>query len=556
MPNKTISRRARPRLNGALAALAGMTLAIAAAPRPARAQTSYLDNGVIRVGIDLDRGGAINYLSESGASASVVNIYDLGRYIQQSYYSGPDPFIPPGAVQHPSYEGWGWNPVQAGDVYNYRSQVIAASNDADTLYVKCIPKQWALLDVDSECTMEAWITLDANRVHVRNRLVNARLDLTRYSARHQELPAVYTVGTLYRLFTYTGNAPFTGDVLTQIQRKGPPWAYWNSTENWSALVDDDDWGLGVFVPGAVLSVGGFHGTLGWGGPTHSSTGYIAPLHTDLLDFDIVYEYEYTLILGDLLSDIRDYVYSQAPQPGPQHVFDRDRRHCVPRNLSDTSPPYSGFWRLTLDSGDPQVVLPPGLWQAADVPRIYIHCAHHTQNDQAEVFFAGADGSFSGDKRLPVTIIPDGKVRSYEVDLAAHPLYTGVITRLRFDPVHTQACGDLVDLYAITTDRVTSAPWAAVAPGPAPVISAVAPNPFNPQATISFFVPFETPVRLAIYDTSGRRVRTLLDGEVLSGSGEVVWDGRNDSGRPAGSGIYYCRLEAGRVTETGKLVLLK
>jgi len=183
---------------------------------PLSAQSIYLDNGIIRVEADRYNGGAINYLGVSGADTSLVNIRDLGRYIQQSYYSGPNPFIPEGAYQHPAYQGWGWNPVQAGDVYGYYSWTPEKSVQDDTIYVRCIPKQWALRNIDSECTMESWITLDSNRVHVRCRLTNARSDSTLYSGRHQELPALYTVGTLYRLFTYTGNQPFTGGALTQI----------------------------------------------------------------------------------------------------------------------------------------------------------------------------------------------------------------------------------------------------------------------------------------------------------------------------------------------------
>ncbi|MBD3180582.1 MAG: hypothetical protein GF417_13950, partial [Candidatus Latescibacteria bacterium] len=233
-----------------------IAMAAAFSPTPLPAQLLYLDNGIIRVEADRYDGGAINYLSKSGSDTSVVNIHDMGRYIQQSYYSGPNPFIPEGAWQHPAYDGWGWNPVQAGDVYGYYSWIPEKTVQNDTIYVRCIPKQWALRNVDSECTMESWITLDSNRVHVRCRLTNARSDSTLYSARHQELPALYTVGTLHRLFTYTGDQPYTGGALTQISNSGPPWQYWNSTECWSALVNDDDWGLGIYNPGAVQTVGG------------------------------------------------------------------------------------------------------------------------------------------------------------------------------------------------------------------------------------------------------------------------------------------------------------
>jgi flagellar hook assembly protein FlgD len=83
-----------------------------------------------------------------------------------------------------------------------------------------------------------------------------------------------------------------------------------------------------------------------------------------------------------------------------------------------------------------------------------------------------------------------------------------------------------------------------------------PNPFNPATTISFFVPSEAPVWLIIYDTVGRRIRTLIEGEVLVGSGEVIWDGRSDEGRLVSSGIYFCHIEVGKDSESRKLVLMR
>ncbi len=532
-------------------------LLLACSSVPALPQITYLDNGVIMVGVDLARGGAISYLSEHGSGSSVVNIHDLGRYVQQSYYSGPDPFIPPGATQHPAYAGWGWNPVQAGDVYGYTSAVIDSHNDGSTIYARSIPKQWALRNVDSECTMEVWVTLEENRVHVRNRLVNARSDTIRYSGRHQELPAIYTVGTLYRLFTYTGTAPFTGDDLTQIHNSGPPWAYWHSTENWSALVDNNDWGLGVFLPGATLTVGGFAGSPGWGWPTSSNTGYISPLHTDFIDHDIVYEYEYTLILGDLHGDIRSYVYANAPGPGPHLVFHQDRRHCLPRHLSDASPPFEGLWRLILDQHDPQVVLPPGLWNASDVPAIFIQGAFNTATDQAEVFFALEDGAFSGDKRVQFTVIPDGQVRTFQVDLHSHPLYSGAVTKLRFDPIITSTPGDIVDLYSITTMDPASVPGVPHGTGSLIGIEAEAcrPNPFLQNTRIRYHLESPAQIDLRIYDIAGRLVRTLARRtEVRAGPHEMLWDGLDTSGRPTAAGQYFFRLETAEGASAGGKVI--
>jgi hypothetical protein len=515
-----------------------------------------LDNDTLRVAVDLARGGAISQLGAAGSTESVVNVRDLGRYIQQSYYSGPDPYVPEGAVQHPAYAGWGWNPVQAGDVYGYPSTVLEASNDGATLHTRCIPQQWALRDVAAACTLDTWITLDANRAHVRCRLINARPDTSRHPARHQELPAVYTVGTLHRLFTYTGDAPYTGDALTEIQNSGPPWEYWTATEHWSALVDDDGWGLGVHHAGAQLTVGGFHGSPGWGGPTAVNTGYIAPLHTDLLDHDIVYTYTYTLILGDLEDDIRAWAVAQAAAPGPDLVFDHDRRHCVPANLDDAAPPYDGAWRLHLGAADPRLVTAPMLWHADDVPTVHLRASFATTHDQAALFFADASGAFSADRRVPFTVVPDGVVRSYAVDLSEHPLYTGVITRLRLDPLETATAGDVVALHSLRSAPVTAAPPSRPASRTA-TLASVAPNPCNPVTVIRYRVETAAPVTLAVHDTAGRRVRMLVDG-VTRAAGEhaATWDGRDDAGRSMASGVYLCVLRAGGQLDARSVVLVR
>jgi flagellar hook assembly protein FlgD len=46
----------------------------------------------------------------------------------------------------------------------------------------------------------------------------------------------------------------------------------------------------------------------------------------------------------------------------------------------------------------------------------------------------------------------------------------------------------------------------------------------------------------VFDVHGRRVRTILDGEVSSGRHALVWDGRTLSGTEAPAGIYFVRLE--------------
>jgi flagellar hook assembly protein FlgD len=86
-----------------------------------------------------------------------------------------------------------------------------------------------------------------------------------------------------------------------------------------------------------------------------------------------------------------------------------------------------------------------------------------------------------------------------------------------------------------------------------------PNPFNPQTTIPYFVPAGTSpvrVRLVIYDTSGRSVRTLVDETQSGGARDVVWRGDDETGATVSSGIYFCVLQVGNERRTQKLVMLK
>ena len=88
-----------------------------------------------------------------------------------------------------------------------------------------------------------------------------------------------------------------------------------------------------------------------------------------------------------------------------------------------------------------------------------------------------------------------------------------------------------------------------------VISAY-PNPFNPSTTIRLDIPLRTDARLAVYDLTGRLVRTLFNGTVEAGERDFHWDGRDNSGHELSSGMYFCRLSSKQFTATHKLLLLR
>jgi parallel beta-helix repeat protein len=83
-----------------------------------------------------------------------------------------------------------------------------------------------------------------------------------------------------------------------------------------------------------------------------------------------------------------------------------------------------------------------------------------------------------------------------------------------------------------------------------------PNPFNPSTTIEYTLPVDARVRITIYNILGKKVRTLLDEHQPAGHRRMVWEGKDDEGREAASGIYFYQMKAGEFTQSKKMVILK
>jgi hypothetical protein len=86
--------------------------------------------------------------------------------------------------------------------------------------------------------------------------------------------------------------------------------------------------------------------------------------------------------------------------------------------------------------------------------------------------------------------------------------------------------------------------------------AAAPNPFNPLTELSFSVPVAGLTRLEVYTVDGRRVRTLVDGELSAGQHTSTWHGTDQDGRGLASGTYLLRLQTPAGTAVTKLTLAK
>ncbi len=92
-----------------------------------------------------------------------------------------------------------------------------------------------------------------------------------------------------------------------------------------------------------------------------------------------------------------------------------------------------------------------------------------------------------------------------------------------------------------------------------------PNPFNPSTTISFNLAaehterspaFDGNAEIVIYNLKGLKVKTLVNEKLDAGSHQVVWNGKDNNGKNASSGVYFYRLKSGNYTSTKKMILLK
>ncbi len=83
-----------------------------------------------------------------------------------------------------------------------------------------------------------------------------------------------------------------------------------------------------------------------------------------------------------------------------------------------------------------------------------------------------------------------------------------------------------------------------------------PNPFNPSLTVSFSLAEEGPVNIAMFDARGRLVRVLLNGRHEAGTDRLTWDGRDQAGRQAPSGVYLLRLTTDKQVVNRRVTMIR
>ncbi|MBQ7358378.1 MAG: hypothetical protein IJW65_06560 [Clostridia bacterium] len=294
---------------------------------------TYIQNARFKVGTRLSWGGALCYFEDKNdgntSVRNLINIYDEGRLIQQSWYNAN--------VITGLYNGakWKYNPVQGGDWIGNDSRLIDVVIEDFSMYVKSQPMDWGAGTDGATATitpsyMENWYTVYSDRVVVKNRFY----DYSGYAATgtcNQEVPAMYFIGWL-NSFAYDGSSGDWNSVNYVYKTALPFWSGGSGDSNVFdpnyaittrfAVSGSETWGawynassgfaFGFYIPGIVRFISGRNQYNIYGDTTSAfSAGcnYTAAGCEANLQAFKAYTYSYMLTTGSSVQAVRNTFYN-------------------------------------------------------------------------------------------------------------------------------------------------------------------------------------------------------------------------------------------------------
>lgn len=242
----------------------------------------YLDNGTVKIGVDKARGAGIGFFGESKTGRNLLNHFDEGRFVQQSYYGAAD-----GSFW--DKKPWTYNPVQGGSWDGKISTTLDFSRTNETLYARIEPRSWSGGQTCPEAIMEQTLSLEGAVA-----LINFKMTFTgedQGNPRHQEMPAMFVDAALSNLVYQAGES---------LTRRVPGWPneYGKSSDDWVAWLNDEDWGIGIYTPGTPDFTCYRFGN-GPAGAEAESCSYVSPIRKFALTTGLVVDYKVYLTIGTL-----------------------------------------------------------------------------------------------------------------------------------------------------------------------------------------------------------------------------------------------------------------
>ena len=187
---------------------------------------------------------------------------------------------------------------------------------------------------------------------------------------------------------------------------------------------------------------------------------------------------------------------------------------------------TGSIELTFNPGNVSI---SGNMESANTNTIYL-TEVDTLNGKISNVFAGLNGTIS--KSYYYRVNSKNKSESY----------------ITIDYLLYDQAADLIGMGSYTMDII-----------PTPEVFALHenyPNPFNPVTTINYDLPKQSHVNLIIYDMMGREVAKLVNQVIPAGYQSVLWNTRNQFGKPVSAGIYFYQIQTRDCVKTRKMILLK
>ncbi len=439
--------------------------------------TVYLENSQVKVGFNFTAGGAVTYLSRPG-ELNYVNNADLGRQFQNAYYAFPvENFRPNGQEPHPRWAGIGYNPIQTGDVAGSPSQVTQWKQmDANTLYYRYVPKQWAYANVPCECYVDVFNKLNGKAVEVTTVLHNNRTDQYQLLPRGSEIIAGYLNSPFYRVKSYWGNQPWTGAALTDKDiTEAPSGAPINGDgqyttylpENWTYVYAPSRPGQGVGLwsqaPHITYFNGGGRDEAGSGEHSSSFNYMGAVSEGELTDRKAVMKYKYAFLVTDNVNDVRAYAATRKSEAFDLNFdFSLDRQHWSTYHdygTAATEYPFPGYWGIDFSNNQTPLISPSASWEASKYKKLEVVMAttgsdatasfsvHRRRNNPLQYNRDGYDKAFD-DFSYSFPIVNDGQFRTYVIDLTANPEWYGVISRMYFNSHSSKGAGKTLKLKSI------------------------------------------------------------------------------------------------------------
>ncbi len=215
-----------------------------------KGRVMYIDNGVVKVGIDKNWGGAIREIWFEGRN--LVNNWDGGRLIAVSLYDGDSK-----TGFNAGDAGWGWNPCPS-DKHDNTNKPISYSFKDQTLYIKTRYLEWNPDNkgggkgrpITTDVIVETWINFvqdDPQAIQVKYNLThNGKED---HALAGQEMGFAYIRIPTNRFVLYSGTSPWTNAAPTfETQSPFPKMGNSAASEQWAGYVDSNDVGLLVWAP--------------------------------------------------------------------------------------------------------------------------------------------------------------------------------------------------------------------------------------------------------------------------------------------------------------------